>query len=71
MTLIILAVTSHPLDRHITSYFEASSYALAHGLNIVNVILVDFRAFDTFGELTVILLASIGAYALLKRRMSK
>lgn len=71
VTLIILAVTSHPLDRHITSYFEASSYALAHGLNIVNVILVDFRAFDTFGELTVILLASIGAYALLKRRMSK
>ncbi|KFI29829.1 oxidoreductase [Haematobacter missouriensis] len=71
VTLIILAVTSHPLDRRITSYFEASSYALAHGLNIVNVILVDFRAFDTFGELTVILLASIGAYALLKRRMSK
>ncbi|MDF3608127.1 proton-conducting transporter membrane subunit [Paracoccus sp. DMF-8] len=68
MTLIILAITSHPLDRHITDYFESGSYALAHGLNIVNVILVDFRAFDTFGELAVVLLASVGAYAVLKRR---
>ena len=71
MTLIVLAVTSHPLDRHITLYFEESSYLLAHGLNIVNVILVDFRAFDTFGELTVVLLASIGAYAVLKRRSAR
>ena len=68
MTLIVLAITSHPLDRHITTYFEEGSYTLAHGRNIVNVILVDFRAFDTFGELTVVLLASIGAYAVLKRR---
>ena len=67
-TLVILAVTAHPLDRQITEYYELNSYSLAHGLNIVNVILVDFRAFDTFGELTVVLLASIGAYSLLKRR---
>lgn len=67
-TLLILAVTSHPLDRYITVYFEEASYSLAHGLNIVNVILVDFRAFDTFGELTVVLLASVSAYAVLKRR---
>ncbi|RJL01455.1 hydrogen gas-evolving membrane-bound hydrogenase subunit E [Paracoccus siganidrum] len=68
MTLTVLAITSQPLDRHITTYFEENSYSLAHGLNIVNVILVDFRAFDTFGELTVVLLASLGAYAVLKRR---
>ncbi|VDC34026.1 hydrogen gas-evolving membrane-bound hydrogenase subunit E [Pseudogemmobacter humi] len=71
MTLTVLAIVSHPLDRHITAYFEESSYALAHGLNIVNVILVDFRAFDTFGELTVVFLASIGAYAVLKRRAGR
>ncbi len=35
-----------------------------HGRNVVNVILVDFRAFDTLGELTVLAAASIGAVAL-------
>ncbi len=35
-----------------------------HGRNIVNVILVDFRALDTFGEITVLAVASIGAVAL-------
>lgn len=68
VTLVLLAVTSHPLDRRITTYFEENSYIIAHGRNIVNVVLVDFRAFDTFGELSVVLLASIGAYALIKRR---
>ncbi|MFD2814560.1 hydrogen gas-evolving membrane-bound hydrogenase subunit E [Paracoccus aerius] len=68
VTVIILSVTASPLDRSITSYFEENSYALAHGLNIVNVVLVDFRAFDTFGELIVVLLASFGAYAVLKRK---
>ena len=70
LTLVVLAITAHPLDRHITQFFEQSSYALAQGLNIVNVILVDFRAFDTFGELTVVLLAALGAYAVLKRRVT-
>ncbi|MFC0280953.1 hydrogen gas-evolving membrane-bound hydrogenase subunit E [Falsigemmobacter intermedius] len=71
VTLTILAIAAHPLDRNLTTFFEENSYLLAHGLNIVNVILVDFRAFDTFGELTVVLLASIGAYALLKRRLPR
>lgn len=68
MAFVVLAVTMHPLDRHISDYFEQNSWSMAHGLNIVNVILVDFRAFDTLGELTVVLLAGIGAFALLKRR---
>ena len=68
VTVTILSINAQPLDRQITSYFEENSYALAHGLNIVNVILVDFRAFDTFGELIVVLLASFGAMAVLKRR---
>lgn len=65
---MVLSVTASPLDRTITQYFEENSYVLAHGLNIVNVVLVDFRAFDTFGELIVVLLASFGAYAVLKRK---
>ena len=35
-----------------------------HGRNVVNVILVDFRGFDTLGEITVLATASIGAVAL-------
>ena len=68
VTVIVLAIQAHPLDRFITTFFEENSYSAAHGMNIVNVILVDFRAFDTFGELIVVFLAGIGAYALLKRR---
>ncbi len=70
VTLILLAITAHPPDRSLTSWFEAHSHSLAHGLNIVNVILVDFRAFDTFGELTVVLLSAFGAWALLQRKGS-
>jgi multicomponent Na+:H+ antiporter subunit A len=38
----------------------------AHGRNIVNVILVDFRALDTLGEITVLTTAAIGVLALLR-----
>jgi len=71
VTLILLAITAHPPDRQLATYFEENAFSLAHGLNIVNVILVDFRAFDTFGELSVVLLAGIGAWALLKRRIGR
>ena len=39
---------------------------MAHGRNIVNVIIVDFRALDTLGEITVLGLAGAGVYTLLK-----
>ena len=39
---------------------------LAHGRNIVNVILVDFRAMDTMGEITVLATAALGVRALLQ-----
>lgn len=69
--LLVLAVTAAPPDRRLTDYFEQFSYTVAHGRNIVNVILVDFRAFDTFGEISVVLLAAIGAFVLLARRGGK
>ena len=40
------------------------SYPDAHGRNVVNVILVDIRGFDTLGEITVLASAGIGAVAL-------
>ncbi len=66
VTLIMLAVLQVPLDRRITSYFEDVSVPEAHGRNIVNVILVDFRALDTFGEIAVVALAALGAYGLVR-----
>jgi multicomponent Na+:H+ antiporter subunit A len=55
----------------ISSYFTEHAVDMAHGRNIVNVILVDFRALDTLGEITVLSLAGIGVYALLKLRMHR
>jgi len=68
---VVIAVTSVPFDLRLTEFFEANSYPEAHGRNIVNVILVDFRAFDTFGEISVVAVAALSAYALLRQRKSK
>ena len=66
ISLILLSVLGQPLDLSLTSYFEAASYPDAHGRNIVNVILVDFRAIDTFGEIAVVAIAALSALALLR-----
>ncbi len=62
----LLAVVDGPIDRKITAYFEQASVPDAYGHNIVNVILVDFRALDTFGEIAVVAVAAIAAFALLR-----
>ncbi len=66
MTLTLLAVFDRPLDRSVTAFFEANSVPEAYGRNIVNVILVDFRALDTFGEIAVVAVAALAAYALIR-----
>ena len=66
VSAILLAVLETPLDRRLTSYFETASWPEAFGRNIVNVILVDFRALDTFGEIAVVVIAALSAYALLR-----
>jgi multicomponent Na+:H+ antiporter subunit A len=65
-TFLVLSVLGSDFDPRLTEFFEKSSYPDAHGRNIVNVILVDFRALDTFGEITVVTMAAIAAYALLR-----
>ena len=50
-------------------YFAEHSVLLAHGRNIVNVILVDFRGLDTLGEITVLSISAIGVYALLQLKL--
>ncbi len=65
-TTVLLLVVDQPFDRRLTEFFEAASWTQAFGRNIVNVILVDFRTLDTFGEIAVVLVAALGAFALLK-----
>jgi multicomponent Na+:H+ antiporter subunit A len=68
MTLLVLIVTANPTQTGLTSYFAENSVTLAKGRNIVNVILVDFRALDTLGEIVVLAVAAAGVYSLLKLR---
>ena len=49
----------------ISWYFLEQSVPLGGGTNIVNVILVDFRGYDTFGEITVLGIAAVGVLALM------
>ncbi len=49
----------------ISDYFIANSVSGGGGANVVNVLLVDFRGFDTMGEITVLALAGLGIYAML------
>ncbi|MEO1639808.1 MAG: hydrogen gas-evolving membrane-bound hydrogenase subunit E [Pseudomonadota bacterium] len=66
--IILMKVTAGPIDRELTTFFEQASWPEAFGQNIVNVILVDFRALDTFGEIAVVLIAAISIFALLRAK---
>ncbi|TLF51566.1 putative monovalent cation/H+ antiporter subunit A [Halomonas urmiana] len=66
ITLLMLAVLSGERLPRISEYMVANSQPLGHGHNIVNVILVDFRALDTLGEMFVLALAAVGVYAMLR-----
>jgi len=51
----------------LAEHFLERSYTEGGGTNVVNVILVDFRGFDTLGEITVLGVVALTAYALLRR----
>jgi multicomponent K+:H+ antiporter subunit A len=59
------AVLTRPHEP-ISAFFLDNSVSGGGGTNVVNVILVDFRGFDTLGEITVLAVAGLGIYALLK-----
>ena len=68
VTTILLGLLTEPFDRSLTDFFEEYSYVAAHGRNIVNVILVDFRSLDTLGEICVVVLAAWAGVALMRSR---
>ncbi len=70
MGIIAYMSATSPVENKISFFYEKFSLTLAHGKNIVNVILVDFRGIDTLGEITVLVLASLGIYSLLKIKKS-
>lgn len=71
VTCLAFASTSQQSLDTISTYFIENSYKLAGGDNIVNVILVDFRGFDTLFEITVLAIAALGIYGLLKTQAKR
>jgi multicomponent Na+:H+ antiporter subunit A len=63
---LVLSVATTETGPRLRQYFAELGPTLGHGRNIVNVILVDFRAFDTLGEITVLATAAIGVRGLLR-----
>ena len=62
--LLFAATVGPSLPSPIPSYYLSNSHLLAGGYNVVNVILVDFRGFDTMGEITVFSVAVLGVLAM-------
>jgi multicomponent Na+:H+ antiporter subunit A len=65
VTTLVLFIGASGTTSRLSGYFADAAPRLAHGRNVVNVILVDFRGFDTLGEITVLVTVAIGVGALL------
>ena len=68
VSLLLMLVLTGTLDTRLSDFFTATSVPIAHGHNIVNVILVDYRGFDTLGEIAVVMGAGMAILALLRRQ---
>lgn len=67
ITLLAYTVMTKPASETIASYFLERAYSEGGGTNVVNVILVDFRGFDTLGEIAVLSIVALTVFALLLR----
>jgi len=71
VTLLVLKAQGVKIAPSISSQYGEWSYTLAKGKNVVNVILVDFRALDTLGEIAVLAIAAIGIFVLMRDGVGK
>ncbi|SBS33391.1 Na(+)/H(+) antiporter subunit A [Marinomonas aquimarina] len=71
VSALLINITAQPLDPTLAQFFANNSLPEGHGRNIVNVILVDFRAIDTLGEMIVVVIAGIAAISLLSSQNYK
>lgn len=67
IALLSYAVLVRPMPESIAGFFLEKALPEGGGTNAVNVLLVDFRGFDTLGEITVICVVALTVYALLRR----
>ncbi len=71
LALLLLRITQMPFDSTLSDFFDEYAYVIAHGRNIVNVIIVDFRGLDTLGEIAVVMVAGLAILALIRVRAPK
>ena len=69
--LYLMRVTQAPFDNRLSDFFSAYSKTIAHGHNIVNVIIVDFRGIDTLGEISVVMVTGLAVLALIRIRAGR
>lgn len=70
VTVIALSAHSNKMFNSIAQYYIENTYEKAAGKNMVNVILVDFRGFDTMFEVAVLAIAALGIFAMIKLRLN-
>lgn len=71
VTLVALSAHSQKLIPSISQYYKDTVYSEAAGGNIVNVILVDYRGFDTLFEIAVLSIAGIGVLSFIRLRLAR
>jgi multicomponent Na+:H+ antiporter subunit A len=67
-TLLLLKATEAPFDTRLSDFFNHYSKLIAHGQNVVNVIIVDFRGTDTLGEIAVVTITGLAILSLIRLR---
>jgi multicomponent K+:H+ antiporter subunit A len=67
MASLAYAAMMHPVAESISRFFLERAYVEGGGHNVVNVILVDFRGFDTLGEISVLAIVALTVFGLLRR----
>ena len=67
MALLAYAISTRPATNGLASFFLENSVPNGHGHNVVNVIIVDFRALDTLGEIAVLCVVALTVFAILRR----
>jgi multicomponent Na+:H+ antiporter subunit A len=67
--LMLMKSTQAVFDNRLTDFFNAYSKIIAHGANVVNVIIVDYRGVDTLGEIAVVMITGLAILALIRIRV--
>ncbi|MGQ3291126.1 MAG: putative monovalent cation/H+ antiporter subunit A [Shinella sp.] len=66
--LYLLRVTQGRFDTALSDFFNLYSKTIAHGANVVNVIIVDFRGTDTLGEIAVVMVTGLAILSIIRIR---